>query len=262
MNKLTEVKDLYAKSHNQIKKYKYDDDTLIHDINNIKKNVVEDPEETLKRRDESKRRLNDSIEELTKCKNKLSSNDAYVNKCKLKWDIAYDFSLRLEEITKIIDENCEFKNKLDELKLLKKDIENELIYYQNQSHVKETNLKNMESEYNILANDFNKYKSHKDNEINDINVSLNEWEDKYNKMRSSIDDLNALSQKDKIDYINKLRNDMDFIIDMFSKKTSELKEYFENLTRMSTIFNKFNDKYNNAISRVSTEYNELINKLD
>ena len=61
-------------------------------------------------------------------------------------------------------------------------------------------------------------------------------------MRAGIEALNALSHKDRIDLLNQLRADMDAVVEIYNKKNAEVREYMENLNRMTQIFHRFNDK--------------------
>ena len=124
---LQNQKENHVNLNNKIGELRNCTETLNKEINKLKEKVVEDPEETLKKRNESKSRLENSTKDLIVQKTKLKQLMEYLTKNKIKAEIAAEFAKKLSEIIQIIKENNDYKNKLDETKHMKKDTESELI---------------------------------------------------------------------------------------------------------------------------------------
>jgi len=124
---LQNQKENHVNLNNKIGELRNCTETLNKEINKLKEKVVEDPEETLKKRNESKSRLENSTKDLSVQKTKLKQLMEYLTKNKIKAEIAAEFAKKLSEIIQIIKENNDYKNKLDETKHMKKDTESELI---------------------------------------------------------------------------------------------------------------------------------------
>lgn len=117
----------------------------------------------------------------------------------------------------------------------------------------EAKIIKVNEEINKLTNEFTIDKKHKESDLHSLTDSVNKVQLKYNDFSHQIDKLNSVSHKDKIDELNKLRSDMDSVIEVYNKKNAEIKEYMENLGNMCTVFQKFNGKYVQAIQKVADE---------
>lgn len=172
---LQNQKENHLNLNNKIGELRNNSENYKKELCKLKEKVVEDPEETLKKRDESKSRLENSTQELSKNKTKLKQLSDYLGNCKLKTEVARDFANKLTEIIHIIRENNDYKNKLEDSKQLKKDTESEFIYHQNQAKLADSQILKIKEELNKLTNDFTQEKRHKDTELHDLTENVNKY---------------------------------------------------------------------------------------
>jgi len=65
-----------------------------------------------------------------------------------------------------------------------------------------------------LTNDFSQEKRRKDIELHSSTENVNKHFTQLSNLKSEIDKLNSVSHKDRIDELNKLRSDMDSVIEI------------------------------------------------
>mmetsp|Transcript_78815 Transcript_78815/g.170362 ORF Transcript_78815/g.170362 Transcript_78815/m.170362 type:complete len:202 (+) Transcript_78815:525-1130(+) len=184
----------YEQSCNKITDLNSQIEILKHTIQNLRIEVVEDPEETQRKKDDSKATLSDRQDDFKTHRAILSKNSEYLEVVNKKNQVASTLIKELKKLLNIVQEYNEYINKTKQNKTDCNNIKSEITHLNQNTTEVSKECQNSEDEYNRSKNTFEH-----DQKVKTIQIK--ELENRVNEVNESIEAFNRqYAQQNKVSF--------------------------------------------------------------